>query len=174
MTGTLDESLIRAATAADAPSIATIYNWYVAETVITFEEEPVPATEMAARIASCQGPWLVLEDHGALLGYAYGKPYHARSAYRFSYESTIYLHHDAVGRGHGLRLYGALLDALTAVPVHRVIGAIALPNAASVALHERLGFVKTGHLSEVGHKLGGWVDVGYWCRELASAEACLG
>jgi len=165
--------MIRAVTADDAPAIAAIYNHYVLETVVTFEQEPVSNAEMASRIASCLGPWLVLEDAGSVVGYAYGKPYHARSAYRFSFESTIYLHHEATGRGRGSRLYGALLETLAGVPVHCVIGAIALPNAASVALHERLGFVNTGLLSEVGHKLGRWVDVGYWSRQLAPAQACV-
>lgn len=165
--------MIRNAEAQDAPAIAAIYNHYVRETVVTFEEEPVSADEMAARIASCPQPWLVLEEQAAVIGYAYGKPYHPRSAYRFSYESTIYLHHEAHGQGHGTRLYTALLDQLAQVPVHVVIGAIALPNAASVALHERLGFVKTGHLSAVGYKRAGWVDVGYWSRELANARQCV-
>lgn len=162
---------VRPAVPEDAPAIAAIYNHYVLNTIVTFEEEPVPVEEMAARVreVSGAGVWLVGERAERLVGYAYAKPFNPRASYRHTFESTIYLHPDATGRGLGPPLYRALLDALATRPVHRVIGGIALPNEASVALHERLGFEPVGRLSEVGHKFGRWIDTGYWIRPMSGA-----
>jgi len=157
--------LIRPATGADAAAIAAIYNHYVVHSVITFEEEPVPAPAMAERIAAIRAydlPWLVTERAGEVIGYCYANPWKARSAYRHSVESTIYLKQGSEGRGVGRRLYAALLESLKNKGLHAVIGGAALPNAASVALHERLGFTHVGTFREVGFKHGRWVDVGYW------------
>jgi L-amino acid N-acyltransferase YncA len=158
-------ALVRPAAATDAAAIAAIYNHYVASSVITFEEEAVPAQAMAARLAEirAQGlPWLVAEEGGALVGYSYASRWKARSAYRHSVESTIYLKPGCEGRGIGKLLYAALLGTLKTKDIHAVIGGAALPNAASVALHERLGFAHVGTFREVGFKHGRWVDVGYW------------
>jgi L-amino acid N-acyltransferase YncA len=158
-------AIIRAATSADALSIAAIYNHYVADTRITFEEEPVPAQGMAARIAEVQAqdlPWLVAELDGAVVGYSYANRWKARSAYRFSVETTIYLKPGSEGRGLGKQLYGALLELLKITRVHAAIGGAALPNPASVALHESLGFEHVGTFRQVGFKHGRWVDVAYW------------
>jgi len=158
--------MIRDVVLSDAARIAAIYNYYVCETTVTFEEAPVSEEEMNGRLRDHRGPWLVLERDGLVQGYAYAKPWHSRSAYRHSFESTIYLDRQACGRGDGRLLYEALLAKLSARSLHLVVGVIAQPNAASVALHERLGFKQTGLLPEVGHKLGAWVDVGYWTRIL--------
>jgi L-amino acid N-acyltransferase YncA len=157
-------AVIRPSSDADVPRICEIYNHYVRETVVTFEEEPLVVAEMARRIADVRRrfPWLVVEADGVVAGYAYGALWKARSAYRFAIESTIYLAPESRGRGYGRTLYTALLDALPACDVHRVVGCIALPNDASVALHERLGFKKIGIFDQVGRKFGRWVDVGYW------------
>ncbi len=160
---------IRDATDADAPAIAALYNPYVAETTITFEEAPVSAEQMAGRVREVQQaglPWLVLEEGGPLRGYAYATRWKARSAYRFSVESSVYLATGHTGRGHGRRLYEALFEALRARGVHAVIGGIALPNPASVALHERMGMAPVAQFREVGFKFGRWIDVGYWERLL--------
>lgn len=160
---------IREATVADAPAIAALYNPYVAETTITFEEVPVSAEQMAARVGEVQQaglPWLVLEEGGALRGYAYATRWKPRSAYRFSVESSVYLAMGHTGRGHGRRLYEALFEALRARGVHAVIGGIALPNPASVALHERMGMAPVAQFREVGFKFDRWIDVGYWERLL--------
>ena len=160
---------IREATEADAPAIAALYNPYVAETTITFEEVPVSAQQMAARVGEVQQaglPWLVLEEGGALRGYAYATRWKPRSAYRFSVESSVYLAMGHTGRGHGRRLYEALFEALRARGVHAVIGGIALPNPASVALHERMGMAPVAQFREVGFKFDRWIDVGYWERLL--------
>jgi L-amino acid N-acyltransferase YncA len=156
--------MIRDCTDADVPRVTAIYNHYIRETVVTFEEQPIEAPEMARRVAEVRKrfPWLVIEHEGAVAGYAYASLWKARSAYRFSVESTIYLAPEACGRGLGAPLYRTLLEALPRCDVHRVLGCIALPNDASVALHEKLGFKKIGVFDEVGWKFGRWVDVGYW------------
>ncbi|WP_097459380.1 arsinothricin resistance N-acetyltransferase ArsN1 family B [Mangrovitalea sediminis] len=155
---------LREAAPDDAAAICELYNPYVLNTAITFEVEPVTPEEMAQRIASVTTtlPWLVCYEGRQLLGYAYATPWRPRAAYRHSVESSIYLAEGASGRGLGTRLYGALFDALRQRPVHAVFGGITLPNAGSVALHEKMGFRKVGHLQEVGWKFDRWIDVGYW------------
>jgi phosphinothricin acetyltransferase len=156
---------VRAATPSDAAAIARIYNPYIASSFVTFEEEEVSADDIAARmrvVAAASLPYLVLEDAGRVVGYAYAGKWHSRSAYRYSVESTIYLEGAARGRGHGRVLYTALLDELKKLPVHAVIGVISIPNEASVALHEKLGFKQVTVFKELGWKLGRWVDVGQW------------
>ncbi len=162
---TSPEITIRSATAGDAQAICGIYNPHIRDTIVSFEEIEVPIPEMAERIAGVTQnfPWLVAEENGALLGYAYAGFFTDRSAYRYSVFSTIYVDEKAQRRGIGTTLYSALLERLRAAPhVHAVLGGIALPNAASVALHEKCGFKKVAHLSEVGFKFGQWIDVGYW------------
>lgn len=157
--------VIRAATAADAEAIARIYNHYIRETIVTFEEEPVSPSDMAGRIAEVLAaplPWLVAEQQGSIVGYARATKWKGRSAYRFSVETTIYLAPHCVGAGVGTNLYRLLLEQLKDLGIHVVIGGVALPNAASVALHEKLGFRKVAHFSEVGFKLNKWIDVAYW------------
>ena len=157
--------MIRPATLDDAPAIARIYNHYVLNTTVTFEEVSVSDADMAGRVDSVQSanlPWLVIEEAGEVLGCAYAGKWNARSAYKRTVESTIYLANAATGRGLGSRLYTALFDVLRAQGMHVVLGVIALPNDASIALHERFGFKMVGRFSEVGFKFDRWVDVGYW------------
>ena len=156
--------MIRAANTTDAPALATIYNWYIENSCCTFEEEQLSDEEMLARIALADAdkPWLVLEEDGVLLGYAYASIWKARAAYNRSREVTVYLHQEAAGNGRGRQLYQHLIDELRNKPIHSLIASIALPNASSVALHENLGFTKAGQFSEVGYKFGEFVDVGYW------------
>lgn len=156
--------MLRDCRPADAPDICRIYNHFVLNTVVSFEEEPVSEPEMAGRICQVTEtlPWLVWEEAGTLSGYAYATAWKARSAYRFSVESAVYVAPDMARRGIGRQLYEALLAELRRREVHSVVGGIALPNDASVALHERLGFSRIGHFREIGWKLGRWVDVGYW------------
>jgi phosphinothricin acetyltransferase len=165
---------IRPATAADAERICAIYNPYVATTTISFEEQPVTAAEMAARIRDVDGaglPWLVATLDGKLVGYAYATKWRARAAYRHSVESSVYLDHEFFGHGCGLRLYRRLIDELRARGLRTIIAGIAQPNERSVGLHERLGFRKVAHFSEVGLKFGQWVDVGYWQLNLADQHS---
>jgi len=156
--------MLRRCTAADAAQICDIYNHYVRETVVTFEESPVPEADMARRIAdiSADLPWLVWELDGVIVGYAYASPWKTRAAYRHAVESSIYLAPQATGQGLGPKLYAALIAELRRRGLHCVIGGAALPNPASVALHERLGFAKVAEFRQVGFKFGRWIDVAYW------------
>jgi len=161
---------VRSATAADAGGIVHIYNHYITHSVATFEETPVDAATMAGRIAEADAtglPWLVAERDGRITGYAYAGQWKGRCAYRYSVESTVYVDPDTTGQGMGTRLYAGLLDELRSRAIHTVIGGISLPNPASIALHERLGFVQVAHFREVGFKFGCWIDVGYWQAALA-------
>ena len=161
----IQANLVRAAIATDADAIARIYNYYVENTVITFEEEAVSAADMAARIAEAQGlslPWLVAEVDGSVAGYAYARRWRPRSAYRYSAETTIYLARGYEGRSIGTTLYSALLPLLRERGIHVAIGGVALPNDASVALHEKLGFERVATFRQVGFKHDRWVDVAYW------------
>ncbi|MFN8397251.1 MAG: arsinothricin resistance N-acetyltransferase ArsN1 family B [Bacteroidia bacterium] len=156
--------IIREAGPEDAAAVVEIYNHFILNTIVTFEEEAISVEEMLGRMAEVQGkfPWLVVEVEGRVLGYAYASSWKSRCAYRNSVESTIYLHPEATGRGHGYPLYMELLRRLKELGLHAVIGGIALPNAGSVALHEKCGFRKIGEFVEVGNKFGGWINVGYW------------
>lgn len=163
----MQEVRIRPAVSADCEAIARIYNHYIGETTITFEEQEVTVPEVTARlreVLDAQFPWLVAEDATGVVGYAYASKWKGRCAYRFSAESTIYLDPSRTKLGIGGRLYEALFEALRGKSIHVVIAGIALPNGASVGLHERLGFEKVAHFKEVGFKFDRWIDVGYWQR----------
>lgn len=158
--------MIRAAESRDAQAIADIYNPYVTESTITFEEIAVYPDEIARRIEATQShslPYLVAEEDGAIIGYAYANPWkQQRTAYRFSVEITVYVKQGCGKRGIGSALYTRLFDLLRASGIRSAIGGIALPNDASVALHEKMGLSKVAHFREVGFKHGRWIDVGYW------------
>ena len=156
--------MIRPARPADAAAICAIYNPFIETSTISFEEAAVTDAQMTARIAQVTAtlPWLVAEHDGAVAGYAYASPWRVRRAYRSSVETTVYVAPEHAGKGIGKALYDALLADLRTRAIHAVIAGIAQPNEASVGLHERIGFKKVAHFSEVGFKLGRWVDVGYW------------
>jgi phosphinothricin acetyltransferase len=168
-----DPTRLRAATAADAEQVARIYNHYVRHTCVTFEEQPVAAAEIAQRmreVAASSLPWFVAELEGRVVGYAYAGRWRVRSAYRFSAETTVYLEPEATGRKVGTRLMEELLRSLRETSLHVVIAGIALPNPASIALHERLGFHRVATFEEVGFKLGRWIDVAYWQAALGAGD----
>lgn len=160
--------IIRPATIADAAAICDIYNPYILDTVISFETEPVTPEQMSHRILdiTSQFPWLACVEDGKILGYAYATKWRARAAYQHAVETSVYLSPAAAGKGFGSALYRALIAELKKLPVHVVIGGIALPNAASVALHEKMGYEKVAHFAQVGKKFERWIDVGYWQRVL--------
>ena len=163
---------IRAATPEDAASIADIYAPYVTASAVSFEAEPPGPDEIRGRMAAGADlyPWLAAEEEGGgLAGYAYAAAFRTRIAYRFTVETTIYLRAEAQGRGLGRLLYAPLLALLERQGFTQAIAAIALPNDASVRLHERLGFRHAGTYAQVGRKLGTWWDVGLWQRGLAPA-----
>lgn len=157
--------MIRNARPEDAGKLAGIYNHYIHSTIITFETEPVTAADLAERIQHIRSaglPWLVAEEDGQPVGYAYASPWRSRPAYRHSVEVTVYLDREARGRGWGSLLYQQLFDALRSRSIRAAIGGIALPNPASVTLHEKMGMRKVAHFNEVGYKFDRWIDVGYW------------
>jgi L-amino acid N-acyltransferase YncA len=160
---------IRSATADDAEAVAEIYNHYITKTVVSFEEQPLSASEVSQRMQGVWGaalPWLVAEVDGQVAGYAYANKWNGRCAYKLSTEITVYLAPPHGGRGLGSRLYERLFAILREQGMHAVIAGIALPNEASVALHEKFGLEKVAHFKEVGHKFDRWIDVGYWQRIL--------
>ena len=162
---TTTQASLRNATPDDGAAVAAIYNHYIHHTVVTFETEPVEAGVMGQRIAEYLEdglPYLVAERDRQLAGFAYASKWKGRCAYRYSVESTVYLDPECTGGGIGTLLYRALIDEIRELNMHVVIGGISLPNEASVALHEKLGFEKVGQFGEVGFKFDRWVDVGYW------------
>ena len=161
---------LRPATEGDAAAIAAIYAPYVRGTAISFETEAPSADEIAARIAKAQSrwAWLVREDaRGELLAYAYAGAFAERASYRWSVTVSAYARQGQHRQGHGRVLYTALLGLLTQQGFHSAFAGITQPNAASVGLHEALGFVRVGSYEDAGHKLGAWHDVAWFRRPLA-------
>ena len=161
--------LVRLATAADAPAIAAIYRPYVDDSRVSFEEQAPDAAEIARRLVGDRPgyyPWLVAENDGMLVGFASSSPFRTRRAYRWSVETGIYLASGAHRRGYGRLLLERLTDLLARQGYVAAIGAIALPNPASVGLHEALGFVHAGTYRGTGYKMGEWLDVGLWQKDL--------
>jgi len=160
---------IRVADEHDAEAIAAIYAPHVTRGFVSFEEFPPTADEMRMRMAkvAVAFPWLVAEEEGAILGYAYADRFRDRAAYRWAVETTVYVAAEAQRRGIGRLLYSALLDILRRQGFTQAVAAISLPNDASIQLHEIAGFRRAGVYRQVGWKLGRWVDVGLWQAELA-------
>ena len=160
---------IRIATPADAEAITAIYAPVVANTSISFELTPPTVDEIFARIERTLRdlPWLVSEDaQGGVNGYVYASKHRERPAYQWSVDVTAYVREDARGLGVGKRLYQALFEELATLGYFQAFAGIALPNNASVALHESVGFQPIGIYRNVGFKLGAWHDVGWWQKEL--------
>jgi phosphinothricin acetyltransferase len=155
--------------ARDAAACAAIYAPSVEAAPTSFEERAPSAAEMAARMAAhtATHPWLVAEDGGEVVGYAYSCPYQRRPAYRWSASVSVYVAPDRVGAGIGRALYEELLARLRRQGFRMAMAGITLPNPASVALHARLGFVQTGVNRAIGWKLGAWRDVGWYQLELS-------
>jgi phosphinothricin acetyltransferase len=162
---------IREATEDDAAVCAAIYAPYVTDTVITFEYEPPTPREMAARIEAAQRThaWLVLEDDGRVVGYAYGGAYKERAAYQWSCEVSVYLELGRRRGGSGRALYTALLQRLAERGYRRVIAGMTLPNEASEGLHRAMGFEPIGVQRRIGWKSGAWHDVA-WVQRTIGAE----
>lgn len=157
---------IRDAHEGDIGAITRIYAHWVETGTMSFELEAPGEEEMTRRywsVLDAGYPYLVLEENGALMGYAYASAYRPRPAYRYTAENSIYLREDAGGRGLGRMLLEALLDRLRTDGYRSVIGIISDPdrNAASVKLHRAAGFVEFGRAKEIGHKFGRWIDVAY-------------
>ena len=151
----------------DAEACAAIYRPFVSDSWVSFETEPPDTDEMARRIADYGGShaWLVAQDGGAIAGYAYGSQHRTRTAYASSCDVAVYVDPVRARAGIGRALYEALLPRL-AQKYHAAYAGIALPNPASIALHEAVGFTPVGIYREVGRKLGNWRDVGWWQKIL--------
>ena len=160
---------LRVATPDDAEAITTIYGPIVTDTPISFELEAPSVVEMRSRINGTLQwlPWLVsLDESGLINGYVYASKHRERAAYRWCVDTAAYVRKDSRGRGVGRRLYQALFNELIALGYFQAFAGITLPNPASVGLHEAVGFRPLGVYRNVGYKLGGWHDVGWWQRPL--------
>jgi phosphinothricin acetyltransferase len=156
--------MIRPATREDAPQIAQIYRPFCEDNCISFETEAPDAAEMAARIERIgrRYPWLVDDRGGTVAGYAYASAHRERAAYRWVVEVTVYVHEGFRGIGVGRGLYRELFDRLRGQGLYRAYAGILVPNPASQAFHESMGFKLVGIYRKVGYKLGAWRDVGWW------------
>jgi L-amino acid N-acyltransferase YncA len=157
------------ASSADAAACAAIYAPYVTDSAISFETEPPDAAEMADRIAAATArhAWLVGEEDGRVIGYAYGGPFRARAAYRWAAEVSIYLEVGRRRTGAGRALYAALFERLGGLGFTEAVAGMTLPNEASAGLHVAMGFETVGTFRRVGHKFGTWHDVQWLQRPLA-------
>ncbi len=156
---------IRPASASDAAAVTEIYNHYIATSHATFETEAINETDMLRRMDggwAAGYPFLVCQANDEIVGYAYGRQFRPRRAYRHSIEVSVYVRPGREGEKIGSTLYACLLDDIRKGDHHAVIAGISLPNDASIALHEKFGFAKVAHFREVGYKYGRWIDVGYW------------
>lgn len=157
------KNLILPAKAEHAARIAEIYNYYILNTVYTFEEQPVTAEQIILRMQDISSiKWLVLVLDNKVEGYAYAAKWKGRAAYKHSAEISVYLDHKSTGNGMGLHLYNTLLKELKTLNYRAIIAGIAVPNPVSVVFHEKFGFTKVAHFTEVGYKFNKWIDVAYW------------
>ena len=163
---------LRFASPQDAEALLEIYRPYVEETTISFETQTPSISEFRRRIVdiSSQFPYLVAQENGEILGYAYAHPYHERAAFRWTVESSVYVRRDCRGRHIGQTLYGALLPLLRAQGVKVVCAVVTIPNEPSMAFHRAMGFQEEGLLRNVGYKLGVWRSVAYLSLRLGSLD----
>ncbi len=159
---------IRVASRQDAEGILAIYAPIVSETSISFELEPPRVEEMQRRIETTLAklPWLVCEADGQIMGYAYASRHRERAAYQWSVDVSVYVAEAARGQGLGRKLYAPLLGILEDLGYCSALAGIALPNPASVGLHEAMAFKPIGIYRNIGYKLGAWRDVGWWQKQL--------
>ncbi|MAK61553.1 MAG: GNAT family N-acetyltransferase [Ponticaulis sp.] len=162
--------LIRFARADDAAACAAIYRPFVDGSAVSFELDAPGAEVVAGRIEKLwpSHPWIIAEEDGVVLGYAYGAPYRERKAYQWAVEVTVYLAPEARGKGLGRKLYEVLLNVLSRQGFTKAYGVVTLPNPASAALHEAVGFRPFAVYRDIGFKNGAWHDVGWWECDLAS------
>jgi L-amino acid N-acyltransferase YncA len=153
----------------DGAACAAIYAPYVEGSYVSFEEDAPNAAEMTRRMTAVTGthPWLVAERDGEVAGFAYGSRHRDRAAYRWAADVAVYIDAGHHGQGVGRELYGELLPRLRDQGLRWAVAGIALPNDASVGLHEAHGFQLVGVYREIGFKLARWWDVGWWQLDLA-------
>ncbi len=161
MSSQANEKQIRPVTLEDAGAIVDIYNYFITDTTVTFEVQPLTVEEMAERIReiSARFPYFVYEEDGRVLGYCYAHLWKERAAYSKTLETTVYLHKDATHRGIGSMMVNHLVDLCREQGYHALIACITEGNEASVKMHEKLGFRQVSEYKEVGRKFGEWLGV---------------
>lgn len=155
--------------ARDAERVADIYRPYVSAALVSFEEVPPTAAEMAERMLATLAwtPWLVAEDDGGwVVGYAYAARHRERPGYRWSIDISVYVHGNWQRRGVGRALYAQLLDIIRRQRFVNVYAGITMPNPGSVALHTSIGMTQIGVYERVGYKFGDWRDVAWYGMRL--------
>ncbi len=167
------EAITRLMVGDDLPAAQKIVNHYILTSTVHFGAEPESVEDWRARWQAGRElhPWLSREDGGEVVGVAYARPWGPREAFAWCVETAVYVAPGRLGQGHGRALYRRLLDMLRAQGYRSAVGVISLPNDASVALHQGLGFEPTGRLADAGFKHGGWHDVEFWQFRLAAGEA---
>ena len=148
----------------DAQELLEMYNYYVINTTVNFDIEPLSLKTFTDKlnIITADYPFIVLEENNEILGYAYGSRFRPRAAYNYVAESTVYVKHTAHGKQIGSKLYTELIRLLKETDLHTVLGVLTIPNEASIKLHEKFGFEQVANLKEVGLKFGEWQNVGIW------------
>ena len=148
----------------DAEAILEIYNFYIKNSISTFDEEDKVLIEIEHKIKETTKtyPWFVLEEDNELIAFAYASQWKDKSAYNQSVEGTIYINPKHEGKGIGTTLYSYLIEYLRSNNYHSILGVISLPNDSSIALHEKLNFEKVAHFKEIGKKFNRQIDVGCW------------
>ncbi|MDA7778105.1 GNAT family N-acetyltransferase [Flavobacteriaceae bacterium] len=155
--------MIRKATIEDAATIASIYNYFILNSTVTFEETVVDEKIIVDRMNTNEKlNWWVYEKENQILGYAYATYWKPRTAYRFTLETSVYVSSNHHNKGIGKQIYTKLILELKALGFHTLLAGISLPNKVSIRFHENLGFRKVGQLEKVGFKFNRWIDVGYW------------
>ncbi|WP_298556342.1 GNAT family N-acetyltransferase [uncultured Algibacter sp.] len=152
----------------DTEELLDIYNYYVLNTVITFDIKPLTLIIFQEKLTRIDKdfPFLIFEENDEILGYTYGSKWRPKPAYNQTVETTVYIKNGYGGKQIGSKLYKALLDILKSQNYHVVLGGLTLPNEASVKLHEKFGFEQVSHFKEVGRKFDTWLDVGFWQLKL--------
>ncbi len=160
--------MIRAAKIEDAQELLNIYNYYVENSIVTFDLEPLSLNIFKEKMKRVYKgyPFILFEENDEVLGYAYGSRWRPKPAYNRTVESTVYVKHGQHGKQIGTKLYAELLELLKLQKFNSVLGALTLPNEASIRLHEKFGFKLVAHFEEVGLKFETWHDVGFWQLKL--------
>jgi len=160
--------LIRPFHIKDTQSLLDIYNYYVLNTTVTFDIEALSFEVFLEKVnhINAEYPFIVFEENGEILGYAYGSRFRPKPAYNYVAESTVYVKHNSHGKQIGTKLYAELIRLLKETNLHTVLGVLTIPNDASIKLHKRFGFEQVANLKEVGLKFGKWQNVGIWQLKL--------
>lgn len=156
--------MIREVKIEDAKEIVNIYNYYINNTVVTFEEKELSIKEMEERIIEKKkhNPWIVYEEDGKVIGYAYLSTWNPRISFRYTSEISIYFDINNLGKGRGTKLFKELIDLAPSYNVHTIVSAITMPNDVSVNLHKKAGFKQVAEFKEVGFKQNRWLDLGHF------------